>query len=286
MSDPNQEPGGDSPDATAAHPSSSYPPPPPSGAPSYPPPGGQPYPGPPYPPPGGQQYPPQGAPGYQGPGWPPQGPPPSGGPGKGAIIAIVAAAVGLLVLGAVGIWLVTRSGDSDSPTAATDSPRATRTTESREPTRRSRTTTAPPSPNESLDAQLMGLLSTGHDASNCEPVAPSGTALATVDCGPSTSPGGPATTRYSLFGDRAALDDGFDGAIGVNEELLECPGSGLQSPTTWHYTETPDQVAGKVACGTYNGNPDLVWTNDEALLLVDAQGPDLAELHDWWVEFG
>ena len=85
---------------------------------------------------------------------------------------------------------------------------------------------------------------------------------------------------------RATLDPGFDQAIGVNEELLECPGSGLDSPTTWHYTDTPDDVAGKVACGTYNGNPDLVWTNDEELLLVDAQGPDLAELHEWWIEFG
>ena len=307
MSDPNQGPPGGSgndrgqPDDQGAtpgqgwsppppQPSSAYPPPPPPPGPSYPPPGAPQYPGASYPPPGGAHYggnpaypPPQGPP----PGWPQQGPPPGGGQSKGPIIALIAAAVvGLLVLAGVGIWLVTRSDDSGSGTAATTSPTAAPTTSAREPTRRPRTTTAAPTPDESLNAQLMGLLSAGHDASNCEPVSPAGTALATVDCGPSNSPGGPASTRYSLFGDRATLDAGFDQAIGVNDELLECPGSGLESPTTWHYTDTPDDVAGKVACGTYNGNPDLVWTNDEELLLVDAQGPDLAELHEWWIEFG
>ena len=133
----------------------------------------------------------------------------------------------------------------------------------------------------------MALLSAGHDSSNCAPISPpAATALATVDCGPATTPGGPQTTRYSLFADQAALDAGFDGAIKVNSELLECPGSGIESPTTWHYTETPGQVEGQIACGTYKNNPDLVWTNNGGLLLADAQGPDLGELHNWWLQYG
>ncbi|HEY9265095.1 MAG TPA: serine/threonine protein kinase, partial [Mycobacterium sp.] len=161
------------------------------------------------------------------------------------------------------------------------------TTSSREPTRRTKTSTTPPPQTESYDAQLMAQLSGGHDSSNCKPISPpAGTALATVDCGPATTPGGPQSTRYSLFDDQAALDAGFDEAVRVNSELLQCPGSGVESPTTWHYTEAPDQVAGNIACGTYNDNPDVVWTKNEGLLLADAQGPDLEELHKWWLQYG
>ncbi|MDY6995952.1 MAG: hypothetical protein SW019_05115 [Actinomycetota bacterium] len=280
-----EQPGPSAPPPPAGYP----PPPPPAGYPPPPPPGGYPPPPPPpgggYPPPPGGGYPPP--PGGPPPGWPQQSPPPGGG-GKGAIIALFAAAgVAVLVLGAIGVWLVFGSEDSGSGTAATTSSVAPTATSPREPTRRSRTSTPPPPPDESLSEQLMGLLSVGHDPSNCEPVLPpAGTALATVDCEQSTIAGGPANTRYSLFGDLSTLDAGFDAATGVNEELLPCPGTGIDSPTTWHYTDTPDDVAGKVACGTYNGTPDLVWTNDATLVLADAQGPDLADLHTWWLEFG
>ena len=43
---------------------------------------------------------------------------------------------------------------------------------------------------------------------------------------------------------------------------------------------------GQVACGTYDGNPDVTWTKDADLLLADAQGPNLEELHKWWNDFG
>lgn len=297
--------------AATSSPGSSYPPPPPSG-PSYPPPppgGGPSYPPPPPPsgsyptPPPGAQYPSQpGGPTYPPPppgGPPPGGPPPGwqsgppsgGGGGKGPIIAVLAVgAVALLVLGAIGVWLVFRSDDSGSTTATSTSTVRTSSPPTssgpRETTRRTRTTTAPP-PDESFDAQLMGLLSAGHDSSNCAPVDPPvADTLATVDCDESTMAGGPAFTRYSLFGDLASLDNAFDAAIDANDELLECPGSGLQSPTTWHYTDTPDEIAGKVACGTYNDNADVAWTNDANLVLADAQADDLTELHDWWLEFG
>ncbi len=283
------------------------PPPPPAGSPTPasfaatppppPPPGGMPSYGratPPPPPPGAPAY----AGGYQAPP-PPAGPPPGwnspppsgGGSGgsKGPMIALLAgAAVIVLALAAVGIWLVTREDDSTSSSVATGtSSSAAPTTSSREPTRRTRTTTSEPPPTESYDQQLMGLLSPGHDSSNCQPISPPATtALATVDCEQNTNPKGPAFTRYSLFGDKAALDAAFQEAIGVNSELLECPGSGIESPTTWHYTETPDQTAGQIACGTYDGNPDVVWTKDESLLLADAQSPSLDDLHNWWLEFG
>ncbi len=202
------------------------------------------------------------------------------------MLVLSAAAVFLVVLGAVGIWWVLRPDESSGPVAARSSTPVP-TTQTREPTRRTRTSSAAPPPTESYDAQLMALLSGGHDNSNCQPLSPpAGGALATVDCGPATTPGGPQSTRYSLFGDQTALDAGFEEATGVNSELLQCPGSGIDSPTTWHYTESPDEVAGRIACGTYNDSPDLVWTKNDGLLLADAQGPDLAQLHEWWLEFG
>ena len=246
------------------------PPPPPTGAPASA--GGFPPPPPPGPPPG----------------WGP--PPPSGGGGsKGPMIALIgAAAVIVIAAAAVGIWLVVKPDDSSSdPVAGRTSTSAAPTTTSREPTRRTRTTTSPPPPTESYDQQLMALLSTGHDSSNCQPVTPpAASALATVDCTQTTQATGPAFTRYSLFGDKDALDTAFQDSIGVNSELVQCPGSGIDSPTTWHYTDTPDAVAGQIACGTYNDNPDLVWTKDDVLLLADAQGPSMEDVHNWWLEFG
>ncbi|CAA0132111.1 Uncharacterised protein [Mycolicibacterium vanbaalenii] len=242
-----------------------YPPPPPPGPPNWAPPPG--------PPP---------------PGWGPPPGPPSGGGGKTPLILLVSAAVVIFVaLAGVGVWWLLQSDDSASgPTAAprTSTPSQTG---SPEPTRRTRTTTAPPPRAESFDAQLMGLLSAGHDSSNCEPISPpAGTSIATVDCAQATTPGGPRSTRYSLFADQATLDAAFNEAVLLNTENLECPGSGVESPTTWNYTETPDQVAGQIACGTYNDRADVVWTNDAGLLLADAQGPDLEELHTWWLRYG
>ncbi len=194
----------------------------------------------------------------------------------------------VVVLGGIGVWWLLQPDDSATgPVAAPSTSAPPTTTGSPEPTRRTRTTTAPPPRGESFDAQLMALLSAGHDSSNCEPISPpAGTSIATVDCGQATSPGGPVSTRYSLFADQAALDDAFNEAVLMNAEILECPGSGVDSPTTWNYTETPDQIAGQIACGTYNDRADVVWTNDAGLLLADAQGPDLEALHNWWLQYG
>lgn len=279
------------PPPSGATPPPATPPPPPSGGLPPPPP---PPPPPPIPPSGGLPPPPSAGfhtppPGAPPPGWaPPPGPSGSGGGAKTPVILLIsAAAVFVVVLGALGIWWLVKPDDSASGPVATRTSTPAETTRSREPTRRPRTTTSTPPRAENYDAQLMALLSGGHDSSNCKPIStPAGGALATVDCGPATTPGGPLSTRYSLFADQAALEAGFDGAVEVNSELLQCPGSNIDSPTTWHFTETPDEIAGSIACGTYNNRPDLVWTNDAGLLLVDAQGPDLEELHEWWLQYG
>jgi hypothetical protein len=132
----------------------------------------------------------------------------------------------------------------------------------------------------------MSILPRGYDADVCQPASPPATgALATVDCGAASPEGGPENARYSLFADQAALDRAFDDSVAANSELVTCPNSNAESPTTWHFTETPDKVEGRIACGVFNGNQDVTWTFNTNLMLGDAQGPDLPGLHNWWLKF-
>jgi serine/threonine kinase PknH len=106
--------------------------------------------------------------------------------------------------------------------------------------------------------------------------------LATVDCGKSTVAGGPNLARYSLFPSLQALNTAFDNSIKADDEVLACPGNTSSGPTPWNYTNTPEETAGQVACGTYNGNADVSWSYNQELVLADVQSSDLQSLHDWW----
>ena len=131
------------------------------------------------------------------------------------------------------------------------------------------------------------MLPQGYDPGVCRPVLPPVPgALATADCGQSTLPGGPAASRYSLFGDQGTLRANFEDAIAGNSELFPCPNSERDSPTTWHYTDTPGKVEGSIACGLYEGGPDISWTKNDGLLLGNAQGATIEELHQWWLAYG
>jgi serine/threonine protein kinase len=209
---------------------------------------------------------------------PPPGPPRQGN--KVPWIPIAAAAgVFVLVLGALGIWWLVKPDDTSSSGPTTTASETTEPTETTD-----RTTSETPQPSAS---KLMALLPAGYDRAACKAVHPPATgALATVDCGQTSTAGGPANARYSLFADLPTLDSHFDVAIKENSQLFQCPGSGIDSPTTWHYTETPDQVEGRIACGTYNDSPDLVWSKNSDLLLADAQGPNMDDLHQWWLKYG
>lgn len=119
---------------------------------------------------------------------------------------------------------------------------------------------------------------------SCEPVRPPvADALATVDCGQNSNPGGPETARYSLFPTVEALDGGFASAID-EDAVVDCPG-GRPSPSTWDYDSTPGQTEGSVACGSFEGSPEVVWTKSSDLMLGLAQGSDLDTVHQWWVDF-
>ncbi|HYO00373.1 MAG TPA: serine/threonine-protein kinase [Mycobacterium sp.] len=276
--------------------------PPPTAPPSYPPPfGATPTPGatpPPYPvtpppyattPPPPQQYgftggpppPPGGTPPWN---QPPPGSNPQGGKKTPWVPIVVVAGVLILVLGAVGTFLLTRSDSADSSILTTS-----KTSTAREKTSTTRTTTprtTDAGDPRGFDAQLMALIPTGYPTSVCEKaVPPAPGALATVDCRQSTQPGGPAAARYSIFANKDTLAQQFDSSIKENEELLRCPGADSNSPITWHYKATPDAVAGSVACGTYQGNADVTWTQDDDLMLADVQSDNMDDLHNWWLEY-
>jgi serine/threonine protein kinase len=214
---------------------------------------------------------------------PPPGPPRSGGNIPWVPI-LAAVGVFVLILGALGIWWLVKPDESSSSGPATTTTAST-TEQTRTTTRSPRTTTT--TANQSQDSKLMALLPPGYGGDACKPVLPPSTgALATVDCGLPSTPGGPASARYSLFADQATLDSHFQDGLKAYDTMQKCPGSDVDSPTTWHYNSTPDQVAGQVACGMYKGNGDVFWSNNKDLLLGDAQGPSLEDVHKWWLQYG
>lgn len=231
--------------------------------------------------------PPAGPP--SGPMWsttPPPGPPqtpPSGGAKVPWIPIAAVGAVLALILGGLGIWLIAKP-DDEKPLGMDDTSTTTTTTTTTTP-RTPRT--PPPTANpDSFEAKLLSILPRGYDDGVCTPSSPPATgALATVDCGPASPEGGPENARYSLFADQAALDRAFDDSVAANSELFPCPNANADSPTTWHFTETPDKVEGRIACGLFNGNQDVTWTFNSNLLIGDAQGPDIEGLHAWWLKF-
>lgn len=224
-----------------------------------------------------------------GPMWTAAPPPPgASGPGNKAPWILIAAAAGVfvLVLGALGIWWLVKPGDSSSSSGSTTTSLETTEAPDTTTTRRTPRTTTPTEDPQSFDSRLMAVLPRGYDDGVCQAAHPPATgALATVDCGQSSIEGGPANARYSLFADQQTLDAHFDGAVKENSELFQCPGTGIDSPTPWHYTETPGKVEGRLACGTYNNGPDLVWSKNSDLMLADAQGPNIDDLHNWWLKY-
>ncbi|OBI19064.1 serine/threonine-protein kinase [Mycobacterium sp. E2497] len=187
---------------------------------------------------------------------------------------VAAGAVAVLAACAVGGWLLLQPGGQ----------RHAKSTVAKTP---------PPSsaaPNDD-QARLMSLLPPGYLAGTCVPATPeSGSiwvhAVAMVTCGPNTQPGGPSHATYGLFPTPDRLKRAFTDDIG-NVSLVNCPGEG-RSPISWHYDQTPNDTAGLIACGTYNNHPNVIWTNDEKLMLSDVSGDPatVEDLHTWWDAYG
>jgi serine/threonine-protein kinase len=224
-----------------------------------------------------------------GPSWlpPPGSNPPGPKPGGSKMPWIPVAAIGgvlLLALAAIGIFFLVKPDDKKAgptmPTAST-----TKSSE-RSTTSRTRTTTTPPDNPDSFQAKLMALIPTGYPTSVCEAASPPPPgALATIDCAKSVQPGGPDAARYSIFADKDQLILHFNESLKENDETLRCPGADADSPIDWNFKANPDEVGGQVACGTYQGNADVMWTQYDELMLADVQSKNIDELHDWWLNY-
>jgi serine/threonine-protein kinase len=198
------------------------------------------------------------------------------------IVAAAAVVVVAAVAGA-GIWLATKSSKpaESSPAPVANQPKA------------GPGKTAPPSSSAPSDTQarLLSLVPTGYVAGACTPAtAESGTmwtaAVAVVTCGQNTQPGGPSKATYGLFPTPDTLKRAFKDDI-ADVSLVNCPGEGA-SPVSWHYDQTPNDMAGMIACGNYENRPNVVWTTDQKLMLSDVSGDPatVEDLHTWWDNYG
>ena len=96
--------------------------------------------------------------------------------------------------------------------------------------------------------KLYGLLSKGYTAGDCEPVAlnVAGNQTAALDCGFNTAADELFGATYMLYTDAPSLHNAFS-ALAGQYALVTCPGL-EPSPTTWHFSDAPDQAAGSLAC--------------------------------------
>ncbi|OBK22570.1 serine/threonine protein kinase [Mycobacterium asiaticum] len=136
--------------------------------------------------------------------------------------------------------------------------------------------------NADANDTLAESLSKGYSLSNCTPAAqpPAGVAAA-INCGQNADSAGPVKATYLLFNNADDLDGGFTNSI-KDESLTACGNSG-QSPTTWHQGNPP-ATAGKIACGTYQGAAEIIWSTDakNVLSLIRASNADVPALYQWW----
>ena len=243
----------------------------------------------------GFSAPPAPPPGPGGPGqsWPPPTGPsiPNSQGGKKFPWLPVLAIGGVLVLGAAAIGAVLAFTGGDDTNAqgndtSTSTKSSTSTSTRMRPTDTSTEASPPPPSDDPNVTKLMGIIPSGYPTSVCEPTAPNAPgALAVIDCGLSVQPDGPKAARYYLFETRDQLQSFFDKALGEYTEIQRCPGATSDSPIDWNYRGTPDEVAGQVACGLYDGTPDIQWSQYDELVMADVQSDDMDALHNWWLNY-
>ncbi|GAB3027865.1 serine/threonine protein kinase [Mycobacterium bourgelatii] len=129
---------------------------------------------------------------------------------------------------------------------------------------------------------LASTLSKGYSLSNCivEDPAPGGT-LAAISCQESPDPNGPVKATYLLYNNPEDLSASFKNSI-KDVETTACGDSG-KSPTTWRQGNA-QSPAGQVACGTYQGAAEIIWTTDakNVLSYVKGHNTDVQALYQWW----
>ncbi|MDT5093090.1 MAG: serine/threonine kinase PknH [Mycobacterium sp.] len=197
----------------------------------------------------------------------------------------ITALAGLTALGGVGVVLGNDGSAVDAAGAsqmhitgvATTSSKSSSSTKSSssssssedESTSSSSSSSKPPTGGGS--AKLISLLPPGFTASNCSDAdQPVQGASATVDCG--SNPNGPDAGRFALFSNKTALNQSFQ-QFASEDQLQPCPGM----------SDSPSQTSkGMIACGTYQNEPDLIWTDNGNLMLGDITGSSIQAIFSYW----
>jgi hypothetical protein len=141
------------------------------------------------------------------------------------------------------------------------------------------------------EQQIANELPVGFDPGSCttaaNPPAPSN-AVASLDCHGNSAPNAPTSGRFTLFTDPVAMGVDFQNTANPGPQFVPTPCPGADgSPSTWNYTDTPDQSEGDILCGTYQGVADVEWTRSSQLLILDVQGSsDVNALFKWWARNG
>ncbi|MGV0715458.1 serine/threonine-protein kinase [Mycolicibacterium sp. XJ662] len=187
------------------------------------------------------------------------------------VIGGAAALVVVVALAGVVTWLVARSPGNASGMSETLT--ITRTV-ARGPRTPIDTTAA-------LTAHERKLLNMVPNPATCTPNKLWTDALAAVDCEPAATGDGHDAAFFALYGDADTLESQFQAVI-ADDVLTACPGAD-ESPTNWNYDDASDDPEGSLACGTFDGNAELVWTKTADLLLGTASGTELNGLYQWWV---
>ena len=200
------------------------------------------------------------------------------------IVAAAAALVVVLTLAAIGIWIANQK-DDNKPRPNADGITTRPTTSS------SITSTTTTTSGNDDQSQLQSSMPSGYAGGACTPATPKpnsiwANAVAMVDCGQNTNPGGPTRAVYGLFANTDALNKAFSDDIGANGlQLMNCPGQGA-SPDGWHYDKNPTVTAGQIACATYKNHPNVIWSNQAKLTLSDVFGNGtIDDLHTWWTKY-
>ncbi|WP_407685705.1 serine/threonine protein kinase [Mycobacterium sp. HUMS_1102779] len=135
--------------------------------------------------------------------------------------------------------------------------------------------------NQSDIDTLSNALSKGYDLKVCapQPIAPG--QLASLQCGQSPDPDGPAEAKYILFSNGNDLGNMFSTSI-KEETLANCGNE--KSPTKWHQGSSATSNAGQVACGTFQNAAEVIWTVDakNVLSYIRASNNDVPALYEWW----
>ncbi|OBB44639.1 hypothetical protein A5752_03630 [Mycobacterium sp. 852002-51961_SCH5331710] len=188
--------------------------------------------------------------------------------------AIVAAVIGVFAAVAGLIFWSTRPSPDDAQRATPTEP----------PTASAPPTTTAATMTSQDDTRLLRQLPKGYPAGACEStLAPEGV-LSQVDCAKNGDPDGPESATFSLVRDRASLEKTFNDTIGATVRV-DCPGK-IQSPGPWRRNATPDRISGQLYCGLQNGQPTVVWTDEEKMTVSAVRagptGPTFPQLYAWW----